>query len=359
VSERELRILDLEQWDVWKSVLKTIELEDVYFQPEYLMMQQANGDGQARLALYKDIDGIVAYPFLMRDIDLTGYREGFKDITSPYGYSGPVVRCHSRDHDVAVGASFIRSFRRFCTQNRIVSEFVRFHPLLENWRFFNDSMGLEYVRDTVVIDLTKPLEQIWQDSFKGRVRTAIRKALKAGVQVSFHDEVFSDFTELYQLTMRRLEASRYYFFSERYFAGLNHLVKTNGVTAVARHEGKAIGCAVLLKGRDFAHYHLSASNPNYRSLPATDLIIWEAIQWAKAHDLKAFHLGGGYSGNNDSLYRFKAGFSPKRGKYVVGKFIHLPDVYDDLTRYVFGSDYDTAVKNGFFPLYRLDQASEA
>ena len=354
VFDHGLDVLDLHQRDKWMDALETAGVDDVYFLPEYLQMVAGNGDGIGKLAVYSDANGIVVYPFVLRKIECADKPDDLNDIASPYGYSGPIVRGCGAEEAIVLAESFRKTFHEYCVDNSIVSEFIRFHPLLENRLYFATTLKIEYVRDTVVVDLTRSCDEIWAKSFEGRVRTAVRKAIKADVQVSCHNGVPKAFTDLYYGTMERLGADEYYFFNSAYFHYLDKFVRENGVTMVARYENKAIASAIFLNGSQFAHYHLSASDPVYRSIPSTTLLIWEGIKWAKSQGLKFLHLGGGYSGNDDTLFKFKEGFSHERRQYYVGKVIHMGDTYKQLTNDMVKLDRGEIENNGFFPLYRLN-----
>ena len=94
-------------------------MQNLYF-PEYLMLWELNGDGIAKHFFYKCDYGIVLYPFLMRKInDLEFFQqmkidEIFYDITSPYGYGGPLVKpCNKIDRKLLL-EGFIKEFSLFC-----------------------------------------------------------------------------------------------------------------------------------------------------------------------------------------------------------------------------------------------------
>lgn len=346
----ELHLLTLDQPGKWAEACRQVGVDDIYYQYGYLAMVSANGDGDPKMAWFRGEFGSVIYPFLERPILISGVDTGLRDISSPYGYGGPCVQSGARDRAHLLVEWFYREFHAYCLERRIVSEFIRFHPLLNNARYAKDFLPVTAVRETVSVDLEVPLEEIWERSLHGRARTAVRKARKVGVTTRIAgNDGMSTFTRLYEGTMDRLEADSYYYFREAYFGHLQALTSSAGVVLEACYEGRVIAAIVLLHGSLFAHYHLSGSDAAYRATQANSLLLWEAIKWAKNRGLSRLHLGGGYSGTDDALFRYKSGFSPIRSTFSVGKVIHDQENYQALTNRIMGG-HQASVP--FFPAYR-------
>ena len=70
--------------------------------------------------------------------------------------------------------------------------------------------------------------------------------------------------------------------------------------------------------------------------------------------LERFHLGGGVGGRNDTLFRFKAGFSDGRGESALGHAILRPDDYRRLSllHQERAAAEGLAVNDAYFPRYR-------
>lgn len=349
-----LKVLNLEQQEDWLSALNRVSTQDTYFMPDYLRMVSANGDGIPKLAWLTCDHGDVVYPFLVRPINIKGVDTGFYDISSPYGYSGPVVKSINEDNTCDLASEFIHEFHDYCASTGIVTEFIRFHPLLRNANTFSGLIPVDYVRDTVYIDLRESADTIWTDRLEGRIRNAIRKSEKSGVCVRYsHAECIPCFMDLYCETMQRLEADTYYYFTESYFKHLAELVDKSGILMEAVYESKVIASIVLLRGDKFSHYHLSASDLEFRRLQANSLLLWAAIKWSQNQGLSLMHLGGGYSSSNDSLFRFKAGFSPYTGEYYIGKVIHDRKNYNEIVEQsVSLRRQEDVADEHYFPAYR-------
>ena len=84
---------------------------------------------------------------------------------SAYGYGGPVAS--TTDPAFLQSASAV--WKDWCQEKKVLVEFIRFHPLLENWRFFSGDIFDD--RMTVWIDLAVPGLMA---QYTTRVRTAVR-----------------------------------------------------------------------------------------------------------------------------------------------------------------------------------------
>lgn len=342
-----LTVLPTSCREEWNRALEEAKIRDIYYEHRYLCMAEDNGEGEASLAVFRSSDGLVLYPFLLREIDMDGHRSGYKDITSPYGYAGPLVLPSNGGNEVALAKAFRDCMSEYMAGERVVCEFVRFHPLLQNVRLMSALIPVQHVRETVYVDLRCSAHEIWTSSISSKTRNHIRKAIKVGVRVAERGgEAIKDFRQLYIQTMDRVRAGSYYYFSDAYFSRLAQIVAEEGVVLEASVSDRLVASVVLFASGPFAHYHLSASDPAFRSVPGTDLLLWEGIKWAKERGARYFHLGGGYSGTHDTLFRFKAGFSPLRANFHVGRVVVNPEVYEEFVSKTGTSESD------YFPKYR-------
>jgi serine/alanine adding enzyme len=297
--------------------------------------------GSATLLHTGDGGGDVVFPCIVRELP----EGGGSDVVTPYGYGGPV----------AVGPDppverFWELFENWCAERGVVTSFVRFHPLFANHRLAPSSMRLERLGGTVAWRLGADDLAAGMD---GKHRNTCRKALRSGVTVALEAAPadLGGFVPLYEETMRRQDASGFYFFPEPYWESLSAGLHERLVLAVARLEGEAVAAALLLAGPRWLHYHLGATAESARRVGASNLLLYEAALWGRERGLTRFHLGGGVGGRDDSLLAFKRSFdSGGLCESVVGKAVHDPDAYRALT------GQEEVVYAGFFPAYRVPGA---
>ncbi len=71
-----LKVIRLEEhsaeWDVLLSRLAPRQ-RDVFFSSSWLLLWQRHGDGRALGAVYEDEDGLILYPFMLRELSSVDY----------------------------------------------------------------------------------------------------------------------------------------------------------------------------------------------------------------------------------------------------------------------------------------------
>lgn len=248
---------------------------------------------------------------------------GYYDIQSPYGYGGPVASTENADFLKAAH----QAYAQWCLEKNVLVEFLRLHPLLENWKYFSGSIKDD--RQTVFIDLAGEGDLFSQ--YATRVRTAIRKAIQLGLRVIWvkSQNALASFVTLYAATMKNVNADSFYFFSEEYFNKMFEWQQLN--CALCYFQNTVVGASFFLESTDVMEYHLSASNEIGRKMSSTNLILHEAALLAKKHGCKKLYLGGGSdSGDSNPLFFFKKGFSDKTALFKIGYHVYREGDYRDM-----------------------------
>ena len=147
-------------------------------------------------------------------------------------------------------------------------------------------------------------------------------------------------------------ASKKYNFDFQFFINNFRNLKDKINLFVAELEGKMISGSLFINHNESIHYYFSGTNSNYRNFYPNNLIIWEAIKWAKSREISNLNLGGGRSNSDsDSLFKFKKGFSDiVKDFYTIG-LVYNNRMYNNLKarkKKLFCQKEDT----GFFPEYR-------
>jgi lipid II:glycine glycyltransferase (peptidoglycan interpeptide bridge formation enzyme) len=169
-------------------------------------------------------------------------------------------------------------------------------------------------------------------------RTAVRKALKAGVEPRPSGDL-ERFRDMYLETMRRVGAAESYLFPAEFFERLGRM----GDGVLMLDAGCAAG--LFLAGGGAMHYFLSASTDEGRALSATNAVLYAAMRHARGAGLTTLHLGGGLA-DGDSLQRFKQSMGAGRTPFFVGSAIHDAGAYAELTAAAGGAESER------FPAYR-------
>ncbi len=351
VGEKMIKVINLDKGKEWDEIVRSFAKYDVYYLSGYVKAFQLNGDGEP-LLLYFEGDGTRAINVVMKR-DIGKYEKllpfvgenTYFDFTTPYGYGGFLIE----GEDVAqLNAEYID----YCKCNQIVSEIVRFHPLLKNQACAEKIYDEVCLGKTIAIDTTSP-EKIWAN-FSSKNRNMVRKAQKSGLQVYWtrDGDIIGTFMDLYNATMDKDQAADYYYFDRTFYESILNDLKYNALWFYTKLKQKIVAISIFLFANGKMHYHLSASNNEYRSMAPTNLLLYEAALWACENGYKTLHLGGGLGAALDNLYSFKKAFN--RGSdcdFYLGKKIFCKEVYEDFVNYR-RKEVSFDKESSFFPLYR-------
>ena len=327
-------ITEGERWN--KTLEENFHNPDVYFNYEYYNLYEKHYDVKPECIFWEDDYLKVFWPHLIRDVSKLNRCEDFScyDLTSPYGYGGPLISINTPDTSKASEStrSFFEDYKEYALKNRYISELIRFDPILMNWKPFEGIFHVEHVNDVVLVDLSQEMDKVLNDIRRGHKRH-IKRSINGGCRVRFienpSEEDFSDFIELYNSTMDRKEATKKYYFSREFVE--DHFKLLNTMMVAVEHGNSTLGMTMFIYGNDSIHYHLTGTSVNTERLYPSHLTVFETIKWAKERKLKYLNLGGGKE-VNDNLFEFKRRFSRLTRELYIGKLIFDEDVYGELTR---------------------------
>lgn len=339
----------------WDAVVRTFPNHDVYYLPGYADAFVRHGDGEAFLLCWDSGTGTRAISVVMkRDVatapQLAGkVAEGAHfDFVTPYGYGGFIF---DGTVDEKAAELFACEYAEFCRKERVIAEFVRFHPVLRNADGLGNAMfHPKAVGHTIALDLSS--QEIIDSNIISQCRNKIRKARKAGVEIRHGRsmDLFDAFIPIYNETMDRDAATAYYYFKRDFYESVDVRLRENYELFYAVLNGETIAASIMLFENGQMHYHLSGGKGEFRNIAAINLLLYEAACWGFAHGLKTLHLGGGVGADeNGGLFKFKASFNRNSDyTFFVGKTIFDERAYTELVALSGNSDVDSA----FFPLYR-------
>ena len=340
-------VFSLEQSEQWDATIRSFKEYDVYWLSGYVKAFQIHGDGEPLLFFYDDglVRGINVV--MKRDISKDNHFKGileegkYYDFSTPYGYGGWIVEGEDTKELFA-------EYSRWLQNNDIVSEFVRFHPMLNNHKYCVPFYDVVQLGEVVHMDLESP-EIIW-DNITSKNRNVIRKAIKNDIKVynGRFPEIFKKFRVMYNLTMDKDNADKYYYFGEKVYDSLLEDLPYNAQVFWAEKEGTVIAASIMLATNGRMNYHLSGSLREYSMFAPGNLILYKAALWGCANRCKTLYLGGGVGSGEDGLFKYKRSFyKGDLNHFYIGKKIYNQKKYDVLI-----GMRSTIDNIEFFPRYR-------
>ncbi|MBR6896654.1 MAG: peptidoglycan bridge formation glycyltransferase FemA/FemB family protein [Lachnospiraceae bacterium] len=372
MAKQALQVITIDRSDEWDGIVKGFGNHDIYYRSGYSKAFRIHGDGEPLLFYYNDgiIMGINVA--MKRSIKSDPHfndildEDRYFDLATPYGYGGWLIQSLAAslgttsdrtdaydkewtDIEAASLSWLFRDYERWCLQNNIVSEFVRFHPMLANQRGLEKYYDVVKLGEVVHMDLKSP-DDIW-NNISSKNRNVIRKAIKNGVVIynGRYPDIYKRFKAVYDSTMDKDKADEYYYFEEPFYDSICNDIETNAQVFWAEKDGNMIAASIILDCNGFMNYHLSGSVSDYGHLAPTNLILYKVALWGCEHGMRTLYLGGGVGSGEDSLYKFKRAFyKGKLNHFYIGRKVFDREAYRELT--IMRGD---GIKNErFFPVYR-------
>lgn len=360
----------------WNNLLENVQYNDIYFTSEYMELFENTSDnisknfgGEPILAFFGNDNDYILYPFFRRAIHQLDFYKSLAlnhgelyDIISPWYFSGILYQTSNSKklnptfyNDII--KQFMAEFNKYCINQNIISEFMRLHPFINDCKLLQSSLSnVKKSNDVVYVNLGLDKNIIFENLKKSN-RNCISKSKRNNVRVfqSTDRYYIDEFYRLYTNNMERLNADEKYYFPKSFFFNIFDLLDKNSTLFVAEYYGRVIAISLFMYKYGFVHYYLSASDSNFNKLCPINLIVYEAIMWAKENGYKIFELGGGYK-SNDSLFKFKSSFSKDNVDFCTYTKIHNEKIYQILCNA--RDEYDringcpTNINSDYFPAYR-------
>lgn len=330
---------------------------DIFFEEQYGKLYEKLENGTCEVFEFKHPLGTVRNLFIKRQVSHSIGSEDYFDIVTPYGYGGPIISGCELENKAELIKAYQNAFQRYCTEQRIVGEFIRFHPILGNAYDFKPYYDVVYMRNTVGTNL-KDFNDPVQAEFSKSTRKSIRKALREGIEyrVTVNPESLDKFKELYLLTMERIGADSYYYFDDSYFSNCLESFGDKIILVEALYEGQVIGAEMHFLYNNMIHTHLSGTLPDFNHLSPVYVMTYAIAEWGKANGAELIHAGGGKTNApDDSLYLFKKKFGQNTEfEFYIGRKVWNEAVYAKLC-----AAANVSPDEEFFPAYRACSAKIA
>jgi len=327
--------------EAWEEVVRQCTAYDFHHTFDYHELSK-NENETPVLVSYKNNTTIIAIPLLLRNIEGSSY----KDVTSVYGHPGPLsneigVSEHSKDFQEGLNSYF--------ESENIISVFSRMNPYIPFQEEILKGYGdIKTIGNMVNIDLTKDLD-VQRSEYRRDTRSRVNKARRlCSVKKAETKEEVQSFIDIYTETMKKLEANESYFFENKYFFDFLDCdgFETDILLAILNETQEIIGATLFVKTKDIIQYHLSGTKTEHMKIAPSRLLLDEMRIQGTSEGYTYFNLGGGYNGQDDALFAFKASFSDDIKVFKSWRYIVNQKVYDELSRETTNSNSD------FFPAYR-------
>lgn len=340
----------------WDDVLSEFKEKDIYFEYNYFNLYESEGE-RPMMVYMKSSLGKVAYPFMLRDIayhpSLIGKIENnrFFDITSPFGYNGPLINAYNREEKNKLIELFYTEFSLFCREYNIVSEFIKFSPILKNHEDMDSVVTITFLKKMLATNLDS-LEQINKEIRHSR-KVSIKKSRRVSMRVEFihFPKTIDEQIKLYNDTMKRKNASDAFLFKDEYFYKIINNLSDYILLVNIKLEEELVAFGICFLSNGIIYAHVAGADEKYLKYSPYNISYADTINWGYENGYKYFFLGGGLSSSEeDSLYLYKKSFSEKTHfKFYTGKKIWNQRDYDFL---VSVSSEKAKENKGFFPQYR-------
>ncbi len=335
----------------WCNLIDQCKNADFYHTFDYHQLSKSVNETPI-LIQYKESNKIIGLPLLLRKIKNTEYF----DATSVYGYSGPVTVNIDTSFD---NTKFKNELNKLLFEQKIITVFSRLNPFISHQEVVLKNIGAIHNSGKIVnIDLTKNLNDQKKDYSK-RYKTYINKSRKlCSLKKTNSREDIIEFVNIYHANMKRVNATADYFFPKEYFFAFfdSTSFKTELLLAIDKFSKEIIAGAMFIKKNKVIQYHLSGAKENYLEYNAIKLLIDEMRLSASSENFIFFNLGGGVGNKNDSLLKFKSGFSKDYKTFKLWKHTINQNLYENLVYNLQTKPCKSNFKNctDFFPCYRCN-----
>ena len=342
-----LTVYSIEMSEQWDSVVRSFKDYDIYWMSNYVKAFQIHGDGDPLLFYFEGMDVRGINVVMKRDI---AKDERFKhkisegeyfDFSTPYGYGGWIIE--GKDY-----SELFNAYENWLKNNGIICEFVRFHPMINNFEASSSYYEIIQLGEVVHMELSSP-DLIWNNIIS-KNRNMIRKAIKNGIKIynGRFPEIYEKFRAIYNVTMDKDEADEYYYFGEDFYNSILNDLPQNAQVFWAEKDRQIIAASIMLAANGRMNYHLSGSIREFSSFAPTNLLLYQAALWGCANGYNTLYLGGGVGSGEDSLFKFKRSFyKGDLNRFYIGKKVFDQEKYDKLL-----SLRDKVSNPSYFPKYR-------
>lgn len=305
---------------IWRSALAHAGPIDCSYLPEYHLAYSLRiKDSTPLLWHYEEGGDHLLYPFLLTPVSVGGKLTGDYDISSIYGYTGPIA---TSDDSAFLNKAW-QAFDAYAKEQHIIAEFVRFSPFNRTERFAHPQTIVEANR-TLAISQLQDSEEELMVALGPKTRNMLRKAQRAGLtsrELPLPD-LLPQFRQLYESTMERNNAPEFFWYDDAYYERLLLLGK-EGLRLFGVFAGEELVAAAMAVAHGASGlYHLGASLPEYARLGAGNLSLFEMTRGLMKSGVSFINMTGGRTtALDDPLLLFKKSNATGTATFYIGKRI--------------------------------------
>jgi hypothetical protein len=175
-----------------------------------------------------------------------------------------------------------------------------------------------------VLDLDGGFAAVWQDKFRGNMRTGVRRAERSGVEVEVDrsGRLLPEFFELYETSIQRWAAVQHEpvwltrwrttrTTQPKILASVARHFRTDCAVWMARSKGEPAAAIIVLSTGAYAKYWRGAMNKQLAAPPrANELLHRLAVEDACQHGYRYYDMGTARPGSQLAFFKEKLGAVP-------------------------------------------------
>lgn len=314
----------------WRENLNEFSATDCCHTPEYHNAYTfENPKNKAILWSYKKNGEMLSYPFMLQPIFIDNRATDFYDISSVYGFSGPLSTTNE--------AKFLDEawveFDLWAKDNKVICEFIRFSTFCKNHLLAHKECEVELNRE-VSISILPDSPDTYLSELKSKTRNMIRRSRKEGYttkELTLKDGL-DDFIKLYEETMSKNNATNFFSYDINYYNNLLKLPENEvSLHGVFDKNDQMVSCAIGLIQGEYGFYHLGASNQSASKYGAGNLVLFDLARGFMAKGVKFFNVGGGRTTTpDDALFKFKRNNGTSTDSFFIGKRVIDSESYNSI-----------------------------
>jgi len=351
-----IQIFSGDDLSAWRSYYeRLLGRRCIYSHPDYVaLLAKVYGD-PAELFIYEEGSCFIYYPYFKRALEryplktaTGGSLSGHVDFHSSWYYGGPMTNAWNLPPGFE--KRFFEAFSDHARRSNCVTEFIRFDPNLQNHALYPCDLVI-FNRETVYVELAgRTRDEVWKE-FDSQGRRGINRARREGIIVvargTEEASYWSRFAAIYAGEMVRKNAPSRLHFDEAFFHRLRATLPHNLCLLTAMCGKEMYGGHLIIFDETSAYIFLSATAFESWGTRVNNVMFAEAIFWAQGNGKARYDFQGGRPG----VFRFKAHFSSRRGRFYTLNMVHDRGLFEMLAAYntPAAASGETAVKR--FPPY--------